>query len=174
VTGQTRRLLENLNDWFKTGNIPESAFVLPNTILTPLVIIAQLIQYASYLELSNPSAERGEDLYACSKDSRETLGFCTGLLSALIVSSSQNKGQIQRYGAVALRLGMLIGMVVDSQDASSEMGPSQSFATVWNSVEAGGQMARIVNSFPEVGQPTPVTMCISWLIKVSGLHFCVV
>jgi hypothetical protein len=150
TTEKTRTQLQELKDWFEKGDLPDQAFVLPNSLLTPLVIITHLIQYGKYLELSNPPAGKGEDLYALPKGGRETLGFCTGLLTAFAVSSSENREEFMRYGAVALRLGMLIGLVVDSQDDSSGAGISRSLATVWNSAEAGEEMNRIVKGFPEV------------------------
>jgi hypothetical protein len=177
VAQKTRKLLEDLNAWFKTGHLPDTPFILPNTLLTPLVIIAQLTQYTQYLELSNPNVKKDEDIYALPKDRRETLGFCTGLLSALAVSSSRNKEQFRKYGAVALRLGMLIGIMVDSQDASSETGPSKSLATVWNSVASRNQIARILEGFPEVRmlqdlQASNVFSCYL-LTYISGICICV-
>jgi len=151
LMGTTRKQLENLNNWFKTGDISANDVVLPNTLLTPLVIITQLVQYTRYLDVSHPeAANRGEDLYALSKSNTETLGFCTGLLSALAVSSSNSKEQFQKYGAVALRLGLLIGMVVDAQETSSEAGQSKSLAVVWQSDEAGEEVTQILKKFPEV------------------------
>lgn len=141
------KLLDDLNAWLKTGDISQETFPLPNILLTPLVIIRQLTQYSTYLRLANPKSNGKEDFDQPSKHDRETLGFCTGFLSALAVSSSAGHEQFQKYGAVALRIGMLIGMVVDAQDASAE---SISLATVWNSFETGEEMARILKSFPEV------------------------
>jgi len=143
------KLLQDLNGWFKDGRLSEEPFNVPNILLNPLVIIAQLIQYTKYLRLANPS-EDGDDLYASAKHNTETLGFCTGFLSALVVSNSANKEQFQKYGAIALRIGMLIGMAVDTQDTLADTGESVSFATVWNSVEAAEEMAHIMKSFPEV------------------------
>ena len=144
------QLLGDLKNWFNTGEISKTPFVLPNILLSPLVVIAQLTQYAKYLELASFETENGEDPHASSKHNRETLGFCTGLLSAFAVSSSSNRENFQKYGAVSIRLAMLIGMVVDAQDASSEMGKSKSLATIWNSARAGEDVTRIVRSFPEV------------------------
>ena len=145
--GRGLTLLNNLNAWLKTGTIPQDVFPLPNIILTPLVITTQLTQYSTYLRLTNPESNEKNDPYKCSKHDREAFGFCTGFLSALAVSSSANREQFRKYGAVALRLGMLIGMVVDAQDASAE---STSLATVWNSLETCEEMARVLKSFPEV------------------------
>lgn len=143
-------LLEDLDTWFRTGASSQQPSILPNILLSHLVIIAQLIQYAEYLATAHPDLERGEDLYASSKHDAETLGFCTGLLSAFAVSSSTNKKQFEKYGAVAIRLGMLTGMVVDAQNTSEETGPSTSFATVWHSVGEKEKMSKILAAFPEV------------------------
>ena len=145
--GRGLTLLSDLNAWLKTGNISQDAFPLPNILLTPLVILTQLTQYSKYLRLANPESSGKDNAYQFSKHDRETFGFCTGFLSALAVSSSAGREQFQKYGAVALRLGMLIGMVVDAQDASAE---STSLATVWNSLETGEETARVLKSFPEV------------------------
>ncbi len=159
-TGPGLKLLEELNSWFKNGRLSQAPFTLPNILLNPLVIITQLTQYSKYLELANQKREIGDDLYASSKHDRETLGFCTGLLSALAVSSSADRAQFQKYGAVALRIGMLIGMVVDAQDASADTGESVSFATVWNSVESGEEMGRILKKFPEVKQQSQTSITV--------------
>lgn len=152
ITGRTHKLIEDLNDWLRRDNTSISSrdFILTNTLLNPLVIISQLTQYTTYLKLSNPNSEKGQDIYAYSKQNKETLGFCTGLLSALAVSSSKNKEQFQKYGAVALRIGMLIGMVVDAQELSPVTGESKSLAVAWTSSKGGEEAIRILNKFPEV------------------------
>ena len=66
------------------------------------------------------------------------------------MSNSADKKQFQQNGAVALRIGMLIGMLVDTHDAQAKSGESISLATVWNSAEAGEEMTRIMKDFPEV------------------------
>ncbi|KAG0646230.1 polyketide synthase [Hyphodiscus hymeniophilus] len=145
-TGSRRQLLEDFNIWFKTGNISKIPFTFPNTVLTPLVVIAQLTEYAKYVETYQ---QPGNNHNAQSVPATETLGLCTGLLSAMAVSCSKDKEELRKYGAVALRLGMLIGMVVDTQDETTAMGEAKSFAIVWNSVEAGEDAIRIIKSFPE-------------------------
>jgi hypothetical protein len=152
VTRRTQKLIEDLNNWFRTEDvsIPTEGFSLPNTLLNPLVIIAQLTQYTTYLSLSNPHVVEGQDIYAFSQQNKEALGFCTGLLSALAISSSNNKAQFQKHGAVALRVGMLIGMVVDAQEASPMIGESKSLAVVWNSPKGSEEVKEILKTFPEV------------------------
>ena len=144
------QLLDNLNDWFKTGHIPSATKNLPNTLLSPLVVLTQLTQYSQYLQLAQVEPGNGQDLYASHSRPTETVGFCTGLLSALAVSCANNRSEFQLYGAVAVRLAALIGAVVDSQDAQGQYGESKSFATAWNSRDAKEEMVRILQQFPEV------------------------
>ena len=144
------KLLEDLNECLKHGGLLQAPASFPNILLNPLVIITHLIQFSKYLRLANPRCECDDDLYSAIRYSSETLGFCTGLLSALAVSLSASQDEFQKYGAVALRIGMIIGMTVDAQDANIDTGEASSFATVWNSVEAKEEMTRIMKNFPEV------------------------
>lgn len=145
------KLLQELNDWLKTGEVTQASFPLPNILLTPLVVITQLTQYSRFLELAQPDCPEPRDLHASFKHNAETVGLCTGLLSALAVSSSGNQAQLQHYGAVAVRLAMLIGALVDAQDTSADLqGESKSFSVAWNSLESGLEVTAILQRFPEV------------------------
>ena len=148
------QLLENLNDWFKTGKIPTATKSLPNTLLSPLVVLTQLTQYSQYLQLTQIEPGNGQDIYASHSRLTETVGFCTGLLSALAVSCANNRAQFRQYGAVTVRLAALVGAVVDSQDSLGQYGESKSFATAWNSQDAKKEMSRIMQQFPEVSNVT--------------------
>jgi hypothetical protein len=55
------------------------------------------------------------------KNCTETLGLCTGLLSAVAVSSSVNKTQLHNYGAVAIRLAMTFGALVNTEDMETKL-----------------------------------------------------
>ena len=68
------------------------------------------------------------------------------------MSSTTDKTQFQRYGAVAVRLAALIGAIVDAQDALGDHGESKSLATVWNSSHTKTEMARIMKQHPEVSK----------------------
>lgn len=148
-TSSGLKQLEDLSDAFRTGRPLETPFPLPNKLLIPLVIVSHLIQYAAYLR--NSTEEQQVDPFSTSNlPDRETLGLCTGLLSAFAVSSSENSEQFKKYAAVAVRLAMLIGTVVDAQDEATE--PSKSLSAAWNSIEGGEELKRIVKSFPEVSE----------------------
>lgn len=134
--------LKNLSDWIRSGDIYGDSFPLPNILLSPLVVITQLTQYANYTH-EHPELRK--------PDNTETLGFCTGILSALAVSSSAGEAQFAKYGSVAVRLAMVIGAIVDAQEVPSERGPSKSLATAWNSANGEDELKRILTEFPDVG-----------------------
>ena len=142
-------LLGGLKDWLNTGRVAPIKQTLPNILLSPLVVITQLTQYTQYLRIRHPDAH-GETLYNNStRSSTEAVGFCTGLLSALAVSSSTNKTEFQKYAAVAVRLATLIGAIVDAQDVTNHE-ESESLAVVWNTPGAQSEFTRILQQFPEV------------------------
>jgi hypothetical protein len=74
-------------------------------------------------------------------------------LSSLAVSSAGNKADFLKFAAVAVRLGLLIGMVVDARDAATDLGPSKSLTTAWNSAEKAEETKRILKGFTHVSQP---------------------
>lgn len=146
-------LLQDLTDWLGTGKFSQASFPLPNILLTPLVVITHLVQYLGYLDSIQPGSDNREDHHGVFKNDVETLGFCTGFLSALAVSSSANQVELEQHGAVVIRLAMLIGAVVDARDNAA--GPhdiSKSFSLAWNSSETETELKRIVKSFPKVGK----------------------
>lgn len=148
------KLLGDLSDWLRTARVLHASFPLPNILLTPLVVITELTQYSRFLELDGPESGKRKGLHACSQQNVETLGFCTGLLSALAMSSSANQAQFQQFGAVAIRLAMLVGALVDAQDKSDALhADCTSFSVMWNSPESRAEMTRILKCFPEVKMP---------------------
>ena len=139
------QLLQDLDRWFRTGTYPDGSFDLPNTVLTPLVVLVQLMQYSRYRELGGPRPE--------SPERSSTLGFCTGILSAFAVSASAPAGkeELDQFGAVAVRLAMLVGALVDAQEASdTTLGRARSYTTAWNTSQQVADMTRILDQFPEV------------------------
>lgn len=151
--------LKNLSDWIRSGDIRGDSFPLPNILLSPLVVITQLTQYANYTQ-EHPELRKS--------DKTETLGFCTGILSALAVSSSAGEGQFAKYGSVAVRLAMAIGAIVDAQD--SERGPSKSLATAWNTANGEYELKRILAGFPDV-RICPFPIVNSNILTCTDIHF---
>ncbi|KAF2084023.1 hypothetical protein K490DRAFT_59975 [Saccharata proteae CBS 121410] len=131
-------LLRNLKDWLDTGNLGKLAALphIPNINLTPLCVISQLGAYSSL--------EKEHDDW---RKNTETVGFCTDLLAALAVSLSANETDLAVHGATALRVAMLIGAVVDAQDALE--GESKSFSVVWKTPEDYRSGAAVLHGYPE-------------------------
>lgn len=128
-------LLETFSDWLNSNAPFPSQPRIPNTLLTPIVVLHQLAQYRQYVESIQNDKTHQVDYWNIGKTRFETLGFCSGLLSALVVSSSSNEAEFQLYGAVALRLAALIGALVDAEDTDDLNGPSKSFSLAWSQPE---------------------------------------
>ncbi|KAI8961031.1 hypothetical protein F5Y11DRAFT_367017 [Daldinia sp. FL1419] len=137
--------LEDLSDAFRTGRPLDTSFPLPNKLLIPLVTITHLTQYADFFYSRTEGQHTGP--FNASSSERETLGFCTGLLSAFAVSSADNYEHFKKYAATAVRLALLIGVVVDAQDEVN--GPSRSLSAVWNSALNDEDLQRTIKNFPE-------------------------
>lgn len=147
-------LLVEMNRWLRTDR-PLSARVLSsNVTLTPLTVIHQLIQYESYLDLVFPELDV-DRRFASLRYSTETVGFCTGLLSASAISSTRDRGSFEKYAASAIRIAMLCGLVVDAENQIEDGNQATSLATVWHSPEAHNQMVEALESFPGVCQSFP-------------------
>ncbi|KAL2810527.1 hypothetical protein BJX63DRAFT_434174 [Aspergillus granulosus] len=141
--------LRELVDWLSTGNITPAARTLPNVLLSPLVVISQLTQFTKYLRLTQPDAGSSDDIYTKIGPNTETIGFCTGLLSAMTVATTTDKAQFEQSAATAIRLATLIGAFVDAQETNGQHKASKSLATVWNSPTAKEEMIRIMKDYPE-------------------------
>ena len=148
--GPGLKQLEDLKQAFLTGQPLETPFPLPNTLLMPLVVISHLMQYVAFLKCSKSDHDDHIDLFAVSKRDRETLGLCTGILSAIAVSSTNSKEQFLTYGAAAVRLSILIGMVVDAREATSEAERFQSLSAAWTTLKSDEGLLHVLKDFPEV------------------------
>lgn len=125
-----------LDEWVKSGQLPSP---LPNSALTPLVVIGHLVQYIQYKELSKAESSSADI---------ETIGLCTGLLSAFAISSSSDDAQIQQYGSTAIRLAVLVGSAVDAQNGAD--GELASLSAGWTSSDGESIVKSILSHFPEV------------------------
>lgn len=153
-----RQLLEDLVVGLSAGKISPSLFPLPNILLSPLVVIAHLTQYSAFLKTALPDLDDADELPSPLTDSTKILGLCTGLLSAIAVSCSSNLSQLQHYGAVAVRLAMLVGALVDAEEVSPDSdGSSASFSVSWSGLESRTNVKQLLEGFSEVSNlPTLV------------------
>lgn len=156
-------LQESLTAWLAPAAeaapaLPKS---LPNAVLTPLVVLDQLAQYTQYVQLANVETGMGPDLYRPQPRHIRTIGFCTGLLSALAVSSASTQADFRKYAAVAVRLAALIGALVDAEEAIGQHGSSKVFSIAWHSTKKETDLRHILQDFPGVSRnPAKVRSCL--------------
>jgi hypothetical protein len=141
---KARKHLQDLHDAFSTGCPLESAFPLSNILLIPLVVIYQLTQYAAFVRSTSVEPDSRVDIFASAKSRRETIGLCTGSLSAFAVSSARNDSEFRQYGSTAVRLGMLIGLVIDAQEET------RSLSVTWLPTSTKEELQRIVSQTEKV------------------------
>ncbi|QUC19081.1 uncharacterized protein UV8b_03322 [Ustilaginoidea virens] len=143
---------EKLIQWLRTGAVTPASTVasLPNAILGPLVVIAQLVEYLQHLDSSTPDGlDRGKSFHVPPPDKTETVGCCLGVFSALVVSSSSSWSQFCHNAAAVVRIVFILGALSDAQDAADESGPSMSLVAFWRGGQSLNDLDRILAKFPE-------------------------
>ena len=152
------QLLQDLVRGLQTGNISQSLFPLRNVLLSPLVVIAQLTQYLAFVRAALPDLADTDELPPSITDGAETLGLCTGILSAFAVGCSSSLAKLYHHGAVAIRLAMLVGALVDAEEVSPDSdGSSMSFSMSWNGAQSSASVNQVLERFPEVSQAPPLS-----------------
>jgi 3-oxoacyl-(acyl-carrier-protein) synthase len=131
---------------------------LPSIVVGPLVVFTQLTQYWRYLELWRPGDERDAadlqaDLVASQQQQGgprvDSSGFCVGLLAAFAVASARNRQEFHKYGAVAVRLAMFVGAIIDTQEVRDDecgIGGSVSYAIAWRGQRQADEVTRIITA----------------------------
>lgn len=157
---------EKLAEWLRTGVLTPSSTVanLPNSILGPLVIIAQLVEYLEYVKSSSQSdLKDGQDFQVPSSQDTETIGCCLGVFSALAVSLSTSSAQFFHNTGAVLRTVFLLGALSDAQDASDPTGASISFMVFWRGGQSISDLNKVLETYPEVS----LTFQLNYL-RISG------
>lgn len=149
---KTQQPFTGLVDWLNTGSLAVNTEALPNVILAPLTVLVQLTQYTQYLELTSAFTADGDSVG--NHTQIHTLGFCTGLLASFVVSCSQSKSDLAKYGAVAVRLAALVGAIVDANNSTSN---TLSFSTSWHTRDQRQDLNNIIDRYPEVHTKTAMT-----------------
>ncbi|KAI0881958.1 putative polyketide synthase [Annulohypoxylon maeteangense] len=159
------RLLADLESWLRHGTAADDSLAsdaeIPDIWIGFMMIAIQLDQYWRYLEFRfNDPAKGINDLQAelvqqhqsAGSDKVETVGFCAGMIAAVAVASSHNRQDFEKYGAAALRIGVMMAALVGACEAWSKglgKGRSVSMATAWRNPKQGQDMARIVAAMPD-------------------------
>lgn len=145
-----RKALEALVKAMRTGELSADVFPLPNVLLSPLVVIAQLAEYMAYIKAVEPTLNTTAPISTSITTNAETLGLCTGILSAVAVASSATIADLKRHGAASVRLAVLSGALVDAEDASRDTEKkSVSFSASWAAASLE-DLEAILQKYPEV------------------------
>ncbi|KAI0424072.1 putative polyketide synthase [Xylaria sp. FL1042] len=161
-TMQGTRLLTDLESWLRHGITADDSIAsdeeIPDIWIGFMMIAIQLDQYWRYLEfrfngqagrVDDPQAELVQHHQSTGSDKVETVGFCAGMIAAVAVASSHNRLDFEKYGAAALRIGVMMAALVGACEEWSKglgKGGSVSMATAWRTPKQGEDMARIVAS----------------------------
>ncbi|KAL5331572.1 hypothetical protein ACEPPN_001106 [Leptodophora sp. 'Broadleaf-Isolate-01'] len=100
-----------IRKWLSEGvplNPPREAL---NVFYTPLTVVFQIVEYMTYFERNREGITHSSILEAAK--SAGIQGFCTGFLTAVAISLSEDEENISRFGGIALRLALCIGAFVD-------------------------------------------------------------
>ncbi|KAI0377768.1 putative polyketide synthase [Hypomontagnella monticulosa] len=144
-----RQTLNDFDRWLRQGFDPdESPATLGNAVLLPLVIMVGLVEFSRYVDSKNaesedPLQEFLTQLRENEDSSVESIGLCAGLLTAYAVAGSRNRQDFAKYGAVAIRLAMMVGAATDAQDAWH--GQAKSYVASWRTPEQGEQLKRTID-----------------------------
>lgn len=166
---------QKLAKWLRTGAIaPESTVAnLPNAILGPLVIIAQLVEYLQHANsLPQSGLEDARGFQVSAREQTETIGCCIGVFSALVVSSSSSWPQFCHNAAAVLRTVFVLGALSDAQDASDAAGSSVSLMAFWRGGQSVSDLEKALDRYPEVSfaQLTWVTNSLWWTQYLTDDH----
>ncbi|KAI5241808.1 polyketide synthase [Aureobasidium subglaciale] len=132
---------------------------LPNVLLTPLVVMGHLIEYT----LLTHSTSAFDDSLS------QVFGLCTGMLASFAIASSRDWTSLANYGAVALRLAVLIGAIVDASEDDAAAGPSRSFAAAWAGSMGREDILQIISTVPDAYMAVTYDDCRA-TITTSSAH----
>ncbi|POR36056.1 Polyketide synthase [Tolypocladium paradoxum] len=132
--------LQSLAEWMTRSNssaLPTAERTSRNTRLAVLTVLAHIVEYMTYLQ-SHEVGEENE--HASSLEGVRDggiQGLCIGLLSAIALACSQNKTEVARHGAIAVRLALCVGAFVDL-DETEQPEPTVCISARWPRGEGDG------------------------------------
>ena len=143
-------LLQSLVRWLKHTESYSPDFVKNNILLTPLTVVHHLLQYTVFLQARYPRLDP-DARFRAAHNTTEVTGFCSGLISAFAVSEAHDVASFEAMGAVAIRMAMMCGLVVDEQNLAQPV-PSQTsaIAVAWPSNASQHSIDDVLSQFPEV------------------------
>ena len=138
---------EDLKQWIEDGTNVASSNEQRNAMLMPMTIIAQAVQYLSYLRQSE-SIDHVSVLKNVSTRGG-IQGFCAGLLTAVAVASSRSEEEIGIHIATSIKLAFCIGVYVD-HDQVQNGGPYSTLAVRWREPKAMEDIEQLLEEYSNV------------------------
>lgn len=140
-----------LKAWIDHGRPLTLLQPCPNVLLTPLSVVADTANYLHRLRLSN--SDRGESHAAILGNVRKCGGFqglCTGLLTGMAIACSRKDSDIGDFAAVALRLALCVGALVDLEGAFAIPPDEACCLGVRSTCREEPTLLKVLQEFPEV------------------------
>ena len=145
------RLLQELKAWIDHGRPLSPSQAFPNVLLTPLDVIADIANYLYGLRASPADQDNSHAAILDSvRDYGGFQGLCTGILPAIAVACSKGQDELGVFGAVALRLAVCVGAVVDLEGAFRVPPDEACCLSVRSRSGEESIMLEILHGFPEV------------------------
>ena len=141
--GQGPRYVQDLSEWFITGNSSKIANRMSGILSLPLLVVMQTCQYFQYLELHGMSHSQ---LMAHLRAGGGIQGYCGGLLPAIAIASSHDEAEVVENAAKAARIALAIGAYGELGDDESVPGAT----TVVVRTKRVGQGDELIERFPGV------------------------
>lgn len=147
---QGASLLRDLKGWITgdSDSLGNSKPLLSNMHLGPLTVVLQVMEYLSYLARSE--VDHNEVLRPVAHGGFQ--GLCTGFLTASALSCSEDTAEIGTHAAVALRLALCIGAMVDLENQRGVFPAKMvSLTAPWTSATDRSRVTTILAGYKEAG-----------------------
>ena len=144
-------LLEELKAWIEHSRPLSHSQPFPNVLLTPLTIIVDLANYLHALRIPFNGTDNSHA--AVLESVRRYGGFqglCTGILAAIAVACSEEEHDIGDFGAVAVRLAVCVGAIVDLDGAFADPPDEACCLSVRSRSGEDLRMPEVLQDFPDV------------------------
>ncbi|RMZ76239.1 hypothetical protein DV738_g5040, partial [Chaetothyriales sp. CBS 135597] len=128
--------------WLKGAALNPLQTPAPNSLLTSLTLLVQFLQYINFLDTQNDAHAHEKILKSTEKGGIQ--GFCSGLLSAIAVSSSKSASDLGDSAAKSFRLAFAIGAAVDLDAQDNELGSASCIAVRWKTDQARDTLKQVL------------------------------
>ncbi|RMD39763.1 hypothetical protein DV735_g5370, partial [Chaetothyriales sp. CBS 134920] len=128
--------------WLKGAALNPLQTPAPNSLLTSLTLLVQFLQYINFLDSQNDPHAHEHILKSTEKGGIQ--GFCSGLLSAIAVSSSKSASDLGESAAKSFRLAFAIGAAVDLDAQDNELGAASCIAVRWKTDQARDSLKKLL------------------------------